>query len=353
MQIKIPFVQNLTLARPRITCRRMVVLFGLLVVGSACICTLSIFFNRRQFGVPQMPLPIGTLIFTNHYAIFKLDSGNSTEETFATVFTTTTVSSPLFSPKLHPDHSKILFEWSKKLPEGPADPGVSGYYPQALYLLDVADGQPPGLLWRAHDGYRQDGDLEPYSSAWTADGQVVTLMGGDIFKLDLDTLMMEQIYDCDTGCRSVSPAPVSNRLLFTSLLEEDRRLKGGIISSLEEGGTGQDLFEDAGIDDVTKPSWSPDESQIAFSMKVNDLDWRGIFLLNTDGTNLVRLTQEEDAYYHTPVWSPDGKTLAFVKQEWYGESGVASFIILMDLQTREMETMISAAWDWNDLQWVK
>ena len=66
------------------------------------------------------------------------------------------------------------------------------------------------------------------------------------------------------------------------------------------------------------PSWSPDGSKIAFAAvrDVNRVDlWNSdldIFVMNADGTNPVRLT--EDARFNwLPSWSPDGKRIAFVR----------------------------------------
>jgi Tol biopolymer transport system component len=57
------------------------------------------------------------------------------------------------------------------------------------------------------------------------------------------------------------------------------------------------------------PAWSPDGRRIAFTsdrMGSND-----IWMVNTDGTNLVRLTSSKFSEAH-PAFSPDGRQLAFV-----------------------------------------
>ena len=55
--------------------------------------------------------------------------------------------------------------------------------------------------------------------------------------------------------------------------------------------------------------WSPDGVWLAF-YREGDESERGIWLRNPQGVNLVHLTTEEDSH---PVWSPDGKNVAFVR----------------------------------------
>lgn len=52
------------------------------------------------------------------------------------------------------------------------------------------------------------------------------------------------------------------------------------------------------------PSWSPDGSQIAYSLNGN------IYKVNSDGTGIVQLTNSSATDYD-PAWAPDGTTIVF------------------------------------------
>jgi Tol biopolymer transport system component len=63
------------------------------------------------------------------------------------------------------------------------------------------------------------------------------------------------------------------------------------------------------------PAWSPDGSRIAFAREGReegtDTGSVDIFVVDADGTNLVRLTETSVNEYE-PSWSPDGSRIAFV-----------------------------------------
>jgi Tol biopolymer transport system component len=62
------------------------------------------------------------------------------------------------------------------------------------------------------------------------------------------------------------------------------------------------------LEGALTPSWSPDGSQIAFAGLDGGLS--DLFVINSDGSDLRRLTNDKYAELH-PAWSPDGRTLAF------------------------------------------
>ncbi|HJU73695.1 MAG TPA: Ig-like domain-containing protein [Gemmatimonadaceae bacterium] len=62
----------------------------------------------------------------------------------------------------------------------------------------------------------------------------------------------------------------------------------------------------------TTPSWSPDGSRLTFSFwPSGDVGQSDVFIVTADGTGLTNVTRHP-AYDGQPSWSPDGKRLAFV-----------------------------------------
>ena len=64
------------------------------------------------------------------------------------------------------------------------------------------------------------------------------------------------------------------------------------------------------------PAWSPDGSKIAFTGRsggTRGVRKTNIYVINADGSGLRQLTQNpNESFPPTPVWSPDGRKIAFV-----------------------------------------
>jgi Tol biopolymer transport system component len=60
-------------------------------------------------------------------------------------------------------------------------------------------------------------------------------------------------------------------------------------------------------------AWSPDGSQLVFSIWTEGSDDVPLFLANADGSGLTQLTQNGRQNY-LPAWAPDGITISFISQ---------------------------------------
>ena len=63
-----------------------------------------------------------------------------------------------------------------------------------------------------------------------------------------------------------------------------------------------------GVD--TAPSWSPDGTEILFQSGRSGVEW-GIYIMNSDGTNVRQLTPTTTFSSECPSWSPDGAKIVF------------------------------------------
>jgi len=138
----------------------------------------------------------------------------------------------------------------------PADPWWK------LGLVQLVDGTFTDLLCYDHS----------FSPTWSADGQVIA-------------------YDSDFGLHLASPDGSFGGQTY-----------GHHINALST-----DVRD-------TSPAWSPDGSKVAFMFNQHD-HWE-IYVMNADGSNRVRLTQEElfaprPPHNVSPAWSPDGRHIAF------------------------------------------
>ncbi|MFC2121988.1 T9SS type A sorting domain-containing protein, partial [Bacteroidota bacterium] len=76
------------------------------------------------------------------------------------------------------------------------------------------------------------------------------------------------------------------------------------------------------------PSWSKDASKIAFYTHFDENNTWSIFVMDADGHNLQRLTNENEVWDCSPSWSPDGTLIVFARQ--YPLQNYLSEIWMMD-----------------------
>lgn len=82
----------------------------------------------------------------------------------------------------------------------------------------------------------------------------------------------------------------------------------GDLFSLDSTGEMTNLTAD--LPDQLSPAWSPDHSRIAFASDAAQRGNLDIYVMDADGSNLVRLTTNPQGE-NRPTWSPDGSRLAY------------------------------------------
>ncbi|HRX11478.1 MAG TPA: PDZ domain-containing protein, partial [Draconibacterium sp.] len=150
-------------------------------------------------------------------------------------------------------------------------------------------------------------------------GKIVYELGGDIWVLDTQT---KQTHKIEININSDAPetrpylADVSNKIQGFDISPSGKRAlivaRGEVFSIPKTEGISYNLSNNCGAREKDAV-WSPDGKTVAYlSDKSGEYE---IYLQSPEGNEeAVKLTSHKDGYRHTLRWSPDSKKIAFADQ---------------------------------------
>ena len=213
-----------------------------------------------------------------------------------------------------------------------------------IYVMDI-DGSNQRRLTNNRD--------KDYSPSWSPDGKRIVFMSNRDGHLrdDIPGISTYEIYvmDADGGNpqnltndlnddRNPSWSPDSKRIVFSSARDGNFIGELGITSEIylmdADGGNQQRLTENRKND--RSPVWSPDGKRIAFaSDRKGDFENYEIYVMDADGGNQQKLTNNrfDDS---SPSWSPDGKRIVF-----YSNREGNFEIYVMDADGENLQNLIN------------
>ena len=168
-----------------------------------------------------------------------------------------------------------------------------------IFLFRLEDGKCQSLT---KDG---NANVSFCSPSWLPQNKGVLFVmksaeGSSICTMNSDGSRREILFETSDLIADAAMSPDGKRIVYCSAA------KGGLWIVNSDGTDARLLVETNASD----PVWSPDGKQIAFSYLKSDNDY-GVCTISPDGTGLKNLTRRFAIYGKQPCWSPESKKIVF------------------------------------------
>ncbi len=236
------------------------------------------------------------------------------------------------------------------------------------------------------------------NARWSPDGETIGFVSSRGEKPQVWTISpfggeAAALTDVEEGVSNFQWSPDGKRISFTSKVRLDPELKttypdlpeanarilddllyrhwdswyDGTYSHLfvldVEGGDPVDLMKDERVDTPLVPfgggeqiAWSPDGTELCYTAKIVDDPEAStdsdLYVVNVSGGEATCVTDGLDGFDRTPLYSPDGKYLAWTSMERAGFEADRERLMVLDRATGERRELTAEFPDWvSDFTW--
>ncbi len=151
--------------------------------------------------------------------------------------------------------------------------------------------------------------------AWSPDGQQIAFSSkpddgvGGLYVMNADGSAYRQLLPTDWGIDTPAWSPDGTHIAITVAITNGHYDTGDIamldLATRHVTPLIQGPANDRG------PAWSPDGQRIAFASDRDPPGRHQIYSVKVDGSDLTRLTDEQESGAGDPAWSPDGRRIAY------------------------------------------
>lgn len=206
----------------------------------------------------------------------------------------------------------------RMLTAGPGENTQAAWSPdgQRIVFTSTRDGAAPQIYLMNADGSQQtrltEHALPNDSPAWSPDGQRIAFRSyrdrkAALYSMAIDGTQLRRLTTADSDKGGVRWSPDGRHIAYEVYGD-----KGGIEFHVmkADGSEDRDISSALNKYKKTQLSWAPDSSKLMF-VSMNAYHETHIHVVNPDGSQPLKLTQQPFVNTH-PIWSPDGRRIAFV-----------------------------------------